>query len=61
MLIQRRTLLSLLCVAVVQASEGDFDVSHRRNLQVSTQTIGSYTYTCDLTTKAFSFGGTQDD
>jgi hypothetical protein len=61
MLIQLRTLLSLLCVAVVQASEGDFDVSLRRNLQVSTQTIGSYTYTCDLTTKAFSFGGTQDD
>ena len=61
MLKQRRTLLTLLCVAVVQASEGDFDVSLRRNLQVSTQTIGSYTYTCDLTTKAFSFGGTQDD
>lgn len=30
-------------------------------MEIKTQTVGAKTYTCDLTTKAFSFGGSQDD
>ena len=47
------TLLSLYFVRPVVS----YEASMRRNLQVTTQTIDGYTYTCDMTNKAFAFGG----
>jgi hypothetical protein len=32
-----------------------------RKLQISSQSVSGFTYTCDLTAKAMSFGGAQDD
>ena len=60
-MLSKSTLLALFSAAFPLAIGREFEASMRRNLQVTTQTIGGYTYTCDLTSKAFSFGGSQDD
>ena len=51
-------LISSLAVLLLASGTAAFEASLRRNLQVTTQSINGYTYTCDMTTKAFSFGGT---
>ena len=52
-------MLTIAVLALLLACRtAGFEASLKRNLQVTTQNIGGYTYTCDMTTKAFSFGGT---